>query len=154
MLPAHLEPNPALPPAPADLPAGDACADMQEAIEARLGEAGYANYETSAFARHSPPAATTSTTGISETTWGSAGAHSKLTLHDRVLRQMRWKHPAAYLKTPPPACHSRKSEVGGADLPFEFLERPAVCRRVPAWSFRGSRTARPIAAVLAELWAA
>jgi coproporphyrinogen III oxidase-like Fe-S oxidoreductase len=28
-----------------------------------------------------------------------AGAHSKLTLHDRVLRQMRWKQPKPLIST-------------------------------------------------------
>ncbi len=36
---------------PPELPESDTCADMQDAIEARLAAAGYANYETSAFAQ-------------------------------------------------------------------------------------------------------
>ncbi|HAG75132.1 MAG TPA: oxygen-independent coproporphyrinogen III oxidase-like protein, partial [Thauera sp.] len=46
-----LEPNTHFAAFPPDLPEGDLCADMQEAIETRLAAAGYANYETSAFAQ-------------------------------------------------------------------------------------------------------
>ena len=104
--PAHLscyqltlEPNTRFAAFPPELPENDTCADMQEAIEARLAAAGYVNYETSAFAlagkqcRHN----------LNYWHFGDylgigAGAHSKLTLHDRVVRQMRWKQPAAYLE--------------------------------------------------------
>lgn len=141
---------------PADLPAGDACADMQEAIEARLGEAGYANYETSAFAR--PGHACRHNLNywhFGDYLGIGAGAHSKLTLHDRVLRQMRWKHPAAYLKNAAAGTPlQEESEVGGADLPFEFLMNALrLAEGFPPGLFE-ARTARPIAAVLAELRAA
>jgi putative oxygen-independent coproporphyrinogen III oxidase len=46
-----LEPNTHFAAFPPDLPEGDLCADMQEAIEAKLASAGYTNYETSAFAQ-------------------------------------------------------------------------------------------------------
>lgn len=45
-----LEPNTRFAAFPPELPEGDVCADMQEAIEARLAAAGFSNYETSAFA--------------------------------------------------------------------------------------------------------
>ena len=46
-----LEPNTRFAAFPPELPESDQCADMQEAIEARLAAAGFRNYETSAFAR-------------------------------------------------------------------------------------------------------
>ena len=77
--PAHLscyhltlEPNTPFHAAPPALPDDDLAADMQEMIEARLGEAGYRHYETSAFARPGRSAGTTSTTGTSATTSASA----------------------------------------------------------------------------------
>jgi oxygen-independent coproporphyrinogen-3 oxidase len=36
---------------PPELPEADICADMQDAIEAKLSAAGYVHYETSAFAQ-------------------------------------------------------------------------------------------------------
>lgn len=132
--PAHLscyqltlEPNTLFAARPPELPEGDACADMQDAIEARLAEAGYVHYETSAFAkpgyqcRHN----------LNYWTFGDylgigAGAHGKLTLPDQngfsVQRQMRWKQPKQYLEqvaagTPVQEQHGVATE----DLPFEFL---------------------------------
>ena len=94
-----LEPNTRFAAFPPELPEGDLCADMQDAIEARLAAAGYTNYETSAFAR----AGKQCRHNLNYWHFGDylgigAGAHSKLTLHDRVLRQMRWKQPAACMK--------------------------------------------------------
>ena len=118
-----LEPNTPFAAFPPELPEGDTCADMQEAIEARLAGAGYANYETSAFARTGKQCRH----NLNYWHFGDylgigAGAHSKLTLHDRVLRQMRWKHPNAYLQniragTPV----QEETRIAGASLPFEFL---------------------------------
>jgi hypothetical protein len=69
-----IEANTAFAAQPPTLPEADSCADMQDAIEARLAEAGYTHYETSAFAQRASSAGTTSTTGISATTWASAPA--------------------------------------------------------------------------------
>ncbi|MDR0441364.1 MAG: radical SAM family heme chaperone HemW, partial [Candidatus Accumulibacter sp.] len=46
-----IEPGTAFAASPPALPDPDRCADMGEAIEAALGEAGFVHYETSAFAR-------------------------------------------------------------------------------------------------------
>ena len=118
-----LEPNTAFAASPPLLPDPDHCADMQEAIEARLAKAGFTHYETSAFAqpgrecRHN----------LNYWTFGDylgigAGAHSKLTLHDRVLRQMRWKQPKQYLSRIP-AGQTLQDEFSVAveDLPCEFM---------------------------------
>ena len=118
-----LEPNTRFAAFPPELPESDECADMQDAIEARLAEAGYSNYETSAFAR----AQRQCRHNLNYWYFGDylgigAGAHAKLTLHDRVLRQMRWKHPAAYLenvRNGSPVQDSR--EIAAGELPFEFL---------------------------------
>ena len=93
-----IEANTAFAARPPVLPDHDACAEMQQAIEERLAEAGYVHYETSAFAR---PAAQCRH-NLNYWHFGDylgigAGAHGKLTLHDRILRQMRWKNPGQYL---------------------------------------------------------
>ena len=118
-----LEPNTRFAAFPPELPEGDLCADMQDAIETRLAAAGFSNYETSAFAR----AGKQCRHNLNYWYFGDylgigAGAHSKLTLHDRVLRQMRWKHPNAYLdnvQQGKPLQESR--EIAGSELPFEFM---------------------------------
>ena len=122
-----LEPNTAFAAAPPVLPDPDRCADMQDAIEDRLAAAGFAHYETSAFAqpgrqcRHN----------LNYWTFGDylgigAGAHGKLTLHDgkrwEVRRQMRWKQPKQYLAQVAQAKPIQEEfSVEMADLPFEFM---------------------------------
>ncbi len=118
-----LEPNTAFAAAPPILPDPDRCADMQDAIEARLAAAKFTHYETSAFAqpgrqcRHN----------LNYWTFGDylgigAGAHGKLTLHNRVLRQMRWKQPKQYLaKVAEGTPVQDEFSVEAAELPFEFM---------------------------------
>ena len=118
-----LEPNTPFYRTPPSLPDDDASATMQEAIEELLGSAGYQHYETSAFAqpgkrcRHN----------LNYWQFGDylgigAGAHSKLSFHDRILRQSRYKHPASYLQKTPTGEHIEQEKVLGAeDLGFEFM---------------------------------
>ncbi len=118
-----LEPNTAFAAAPPVLPDPDRCADMQDAIEARLADAGYTHYETSAFAQ----AGWQCRHNLNYWTFGDylgigAGAHGKLTLHDRVLRQMRWKQPKQYLAKVADATPLQgEFSVAAAELSFEFM---------------------------------
>ncbi|WP_374683287.1 radical SAM family heme chaperone HemW [Accumulibacter sp.] len=118
-----IEANTAFAAQPPTLPAADTCADMQDAIEARLAAAGYAHYETSAFARSGRQCQH----NLNYWHFGDylgigAGAHGKLTLHDRVLRQMRWKRPEQYLaKVAAGTPIQQEFAVAAADLPFEFM---------------------------------
>ncbi len=151
-----LEPNTRFAAFPPELPEGDTCADMQDAIEAKLAAAGFTNYETSAFAqpgrqcRHN----------LNYWYFGDylgigAGAHSKLTLHDRVLRQMRWKHPKAYLENVANGNPVQESnEVAAADLPFEFLMNALRLADGFHPSLFEARTAQPLGRILPQLKAA
>ncbi|HET7766566.1 MAG TPA: radical SAM family heme chaperone HemW [Burkholderiales bacterium] len=108
---------------PPALPDEDASAAMQDTIAASLARAGYADYETSAWAqpgrqcRHN----------LNYWRFGDylgigAGAHSKLSFPDRVTRSARWKQPKEYLervREGRPVQESR--EVGREDLVFEFM---------------------------------
>ncbi|PKO35153.1 MAG: oxygen-independent coproporphyrinogen III oxidase-like protein [Betaproteobacteria bacterium HGW-Betaproteobacteria-7] len=151
-----LEPNTRFAAFPPQLPEADLCADMQEAIEARLADAGYRNYETSAFAQ----AGKQCLHNLNYWHFGDylgigAGAHSKLTLHDRVLRQMRWKHPKAYLdNTLTGRPLQEESQVAAASLPFEFLMNALRLSDGFAPPLFELRTSRPLATILPQLQAA
>ena len=118
-----LEPNTLFYKHPPPLPDHDASAAMQEAIEARLAENGYGHYETSAFAK----AGHECRHNLNYWQFGDylgigAGAHSKLSFHDCIVREMRYKHPATYLQKiadGDPVQEHRP--ITAADLPFEFM---------------------------------
>jgi putative oxygen-independent coproporphyrinogen III oxidase len=84
---------------PPVLPDEDTSTDMQQQLDEILGAKGFEHYETSAYAqpnqrcRHN----------LNYWQFGDylgigAGAHSKLTFHDRVVRQARHKHPKLYIQ--------------------------------------------------------
>ena len=85
---------------PAGIPDHDAAYDIQEACQARIASAGYAQYETSAYARPGRQCAH----NLNYWHFGDylgigAGAHGKLTLgaEQRILRRWKLRHPASYL---------------------------------------------------------
>lgn len=141
---------------PAGLPENDLAADMQDAIEARLTRAGYGNYETSAFAH--PGHACHHNLNywhFGDYLGIGAGAHSKLTLHDRVLRQMRWKHPTAYLEQVAQGRPVQEEHaVGARELPCEFLMNALRLEAGFAPALFEARTGQPLAIILPQLQAA
>jgi putative oxygen-independent coproporphyrinogen III oxidase len=108
---------------PPNLPDDDQSYLMQENIEKQLGSEGFHHYETSAFARPGRQC------GHNLNYWQfgdylgiGAGAHSKLSFHDRIIRQMRVKHPRQYMVSAMkgrPVAEERT--VGAEELPFEFM---------------------------------
>jgi oxygen-independent coproporphyrinogen-3 oxidase len=118
-----LEPNTAFHRAPPPLPDEDSAATMQEAIDAALLGAGYGHYETSAYAR----SGSESRHNLNYWRFGDylgigAGAHSKLSFSDRIIRQMRWKHPRTYLEQAAAGTYVQEENiVGRADRVFEFM---------------------------------
>ena len=148
-----IEPNTAFAVSPPALPDSDRCADMQDAIEARLGEAGFVHYETSAFARPGRQCRH----NLNYWTFGDylgigAGAHGKLTLHDgkvwEVRRQMRWKQPKQYLSGVA-AGRPLQDEfsVGAGDLPFEFMMNALRLNEGFDAALFEARTAQPLTVV-------
>jgi oxygen-independent coproporphyrinogen-3 oxidase len=129
---------------------------MQESIEARLAAAGYANYETSAFAQPGKQCKHNLNYWYFGDYLGiGAGAHSKLTLHDRVLRQMRHKHPKAYLESirgGSAVQEDKAVEISG--LPFEFLMNALRLADGFHPSLFEARTAQSLNVILPQLRAA
>ncbi len=118
-----LEPNTAFAANPPSLPDDEVAADMQERVEALLGEAGYRHYETSAFARPGSECRH----NLNYWQFGDylgigAGGHSKLSFHDRIVRQARTKHPNDYLsKAGRAEAVTEQRQIASAELPFEFM---------------------------------
>jgi oxygen-independent coproporphyrinogen-3 oxidase len=118
-----LEPNTLFYRNPPPLPDDDASGEMQQHIEALLAAHGYEHYETSAFAQPKKRARH----NLNYWQFGDylgigAGAHSKLSFHDKVLRQMRHKQPQAYLDAVARGEPVQEEhEVTHKDIAFEFM---------------------------------
>lgn len=148
-----LEPNTPFFQHPPALPDDDAAADMQEAIEARLRDAGYEHYETSAFAR---PGAR-SRHNLAYWTFADylgigAGAHGKLSTPAGIVREMRHKHPQRYLDASAGGQFVQESRTVTRDeLPFEFMMNALrLSDGVPAASFE-QRTGLPLSVITVQL---
>ncbi|MET0328618.1 MAG: radical SAM family heme chaperone HemW [Luteimonas sp.] len=110
---------------PTGIPDDDLAWDMQERCQALLAEAGYAQYEVSAYARPGKRCAH----NLNYWRFGDylgigAGAHGKLTLgsEQTILRRWKSRHPTAWL-----AGAGSAAGIGGderiepARRPFEFM---------------------------------
>jgi len=121
-----LEPNTVFAARPPEgLPDDDLAWDMQEHCQAMLADAGYAQYEVSAYARPGRQCAH----NLNYWRFGDylgigAGAHGKLSLgsEQEILRRWKLKHPTAWL-----AAAGSDAAIGGDEhiapqqRPFEFM---------------------------------
>ena len=118
-----LEPNTFFAKHPPIVPDDDASADMQDMIKDLTVSAGYAQYEVSAYAKPKRQARH----NFNYWQFGDylgigAGAHSKLSFPHRVVRQMRYKQPKAYLEHVLRGTQiQEQGEISREDLPFEFM---------------------------------
>ena len=151
-----LEPNTVFHRYPPALPDADAAANMQDAIEARLGEGGFTHYETSAYARTGRECRH----NLNYWRFGDylgigAGAHSKLSFPDRITRQARFKQPNSYFDNlGKGTAVSEEQVVGPRDLPFEFMMNALrLTEGFPVAMFT-ERTGLPITAAAKALAAA
>jgi putative oxygen-independent coproporphyrinogen III oxidase len=148
-----IEPNTLFARRPPPVPDDDTAADIGDMVENALTAAGYAHYETSAFAR----AGAECRHNLNYWRFGDylgigAGAHSKLSFPDRIVRQVRAKHPRDYLERAPRAVPViEEHEVTRKDLGFEFmLNALRLTEGVPASLF-AERTGFPLVIVDREL---
>jgi putative oxygen-independent coproporphyrinogen III oxidase len=108
---------------PAGLPDPDLASDMLDLITARTGATGLKRYEVSAYARDGHRCVH----NLNYWQFGDylgigAGAHSKLSFPNRVLRQVRWREPAAFMiHAIAGQAVSNEHEVARKELPFEFM---------------------------------
>ena len=91
--------------------------------------------------------------GVAEVDLGiGAGAHGKLSFPHRVLRQVRWREPAAYMKNALLGqAVSNEHEVARRDLPFEFMLNALRLREGFDLARFAERTGLPLSAVQAPL---
>lgn len=118
-----IEPNTVFAKAPPPIPADDDAAAIHDAVGESAEAAGYSHYETSAYAK--PGRACRH--NLNYWRFGDylgigAGAHSKISFPDRIVRESRSRSPVVYMQRvhagDPPV---ERNEVKVADLPFEFM---------------------------------
>jgi putative oxygen-independent coproporphyrinogen III oxidase len=116
-----LEPNTYFAQFPPPLPQDEILWDIQAAGEKRLADAGYQNYEVSAYCRENH----FSRHNLNYWQFGDyigigAGAHSKITLADgSIWRFWKVKHPKEYLTTT--TFIAGKQQITREELPLEFM---------------------------------
>ncbi|MBI3350374.1 MAG: oxygen-independent coproporphyrinogen III oxidase-like protein [Burkholderiales bacterium] len=131
---------------PAGLPDPDLASDMLDLITARTGVGGLARYEVSAYARDGHRCAH----NLNYWQFGDylgigAGAHSKLSFPNRVLRQVRWREPAAFMAQANKV--SNEQEVARKELPFEFMLNALRLKEGVTMTQFLERTGLPVSAI-------
>lgn len=146
-----MEPNTVFWSQPPQLPEDDLLWDIQEAGQALLAEAGYAQYEVSAYAR----AGRQARHNLNYWTFGDflgigAGAHAKLSSPEgRIQRTWKTRLPKDYLD-PAKAFQAGARELDAGELPFEFLMNALrLTDGVPAGLYP-QRTGLPLADLAAS----
>ena len=118
-----LEPNTYFAKHPPPVPDDDTSAGMQDMIEEMTASAGYRHYEVSAYAKPGHQ----SRHNLNYWQFGDylgigAGAHSKLSFPHRIVRQMRYKQPKAYMENMAAGrAIQEEFEVGRDEIGFEFM---------------------------------
>jgi putative oxygen-independent coproporphyrinogen III oxidase len=118
-----IEPNTYFAKFPPTVPEDDLAYDMLDHLVARASQTGLARYEVSAFAQ----AGHRCWHNLNYWRFGDylgigAGAHSKLSFAHRVVRQVRVREPKLYMERAMQGqAVSQDSEIGRADLAFEFM---------------------------------
>jgi len=148
-----IEPNTLFHRHPPRLPDDELSADIEDLVDTSLASAGYRHYETSAHAR----AGYECRHNVNYWRFGDylgigAGAHSKISFHNRVVRQVRYKKPEQYLEQAESGAPLiEEHEVTRADIGFEFmLNALRLDDGVPVGLFR-ERTGFPLTLVEKEL---
>jgi coproporphyrinogen III oxidase-like Fe-S oxidoreductase len=173
-----IEPNTYFHRFPPRLPDDETAAAIEEAIAAKLAAAGYDHYETSAYAKRGGSALIEKPPGelliphpssliparsarcahnLNYWMFGDyvgigAGAHGKLSYPDRVVREVRVRHPERYLEAAEGGHPVQEHQVVRPDdLPFEFMMNALRLNEGFALALFAERTGLPLTAVLREL---
>lgn len=150
-----LEPNTLFAARPPKLPDEDSAWDMQEACQQRLAQAGYAQYEVSAYARDGLRSAH----NVNYWSFGDylgigAGAHGKLSdaSSGLLVRTTKYKLPRSYLEHAARGdALGTRSEVPPGDRPFEFMMNALRLNDGVSRTLFAQRTGMPAAVLDAKL---
>ncbi len=151
-----LEPNTLFHRYPPALPDDDASSDMQQEIESLLAAGGFQHYETSAFAQPGKR----SRHNLNYWQFGDylgigAGAHSKISAHDSVLRQSRYKQPQQYIDSVQQGnMLQTENRLERDDLCFEFMMNALRLTEGFAPQLFTERTSLPLLLLRSQLDAA
>ena len=138
---------------PPPLPDDDLAAAMLDRVDARCEASGLERYEVSAYARPGQRARH----NLNYWEFGDylgigAGAHGKLSFAHRVVRQVRWRDPAAYmLGAERGGAVAQEHEIARADLAFEFMLNALRLKGGFALARFSERTGLPLSAVESQL---
>jgi len=144
-----LEPNTLFHRYPPSLPDDETAADIEDAVHAKLGAAGYRHYETSAYARPGRECRH----NVNYWRFGDylgigAGAHSKLSFADRIVRQVRYRQPRQYMDETDAGAfrvHAERAAPGRrrSEDALRGTHRMSACARPARARYRrGARIAR------------
>lgn len=138
---------------PPGLPDNDTCYIMQDAIIANLARHGYERYEISAYAKGSAR----SEHNLNYWLFGDylgigAGAHSKISFADKIIRQIRQKQPQSYMDSVLTKQHIiEDNAVLPTSIPFEFaMNAFRLIDGVPIATF-SERTGLSLNSILPQL---
>jgi oxygen-independent coproporphyrinogen-3 oxidase len=151
-----LEPNTLFHRFPPSLPDEEISAAIGDVVEERLVAAGYAHYETSAYARPGHECKH----NLNYWRFGDylgigAGAHSKLSFHDRIVREMRFKQPREYLaRAAAGDAVQARHAIERRELGFEFMMNALRLAEGFDVTLFAERTGLPLVAVDRPLAAA
>ena len=133
---------------PSELPDDDTAYDMLDTITGLTARAGLQRYEVSAYAQPGHEC----WHNVNYWSYGDylgigAGAHSKLTFAHRVIRQVRLREPALYMRQAAAGrALASSDEVKREDLAFEFMMNALRLRQGFDRAWMTERTGLPASA--------
>jgi oxygen-independent coproporphyrinogen-3 oxidase len=148
-----IEPNTLFYHQPPTVPDDDSSSEMQDEIEKALAAHGYQHYETSAFALPNLRAKH----NVNYWQFGDylgigAGAHSKISFHDKIVRQARFKQPQAYMSQVAAGSPVQtETVIAKNELGFEFMMNALRLNEGFASTLYQERTNLPLHTLQREL---
>ena len=118
-----IEPNTLFHRQPPVLPDDELSLDMQDYLQAELAAAGLRHYEVSAYAQPNHECQH----NVNYWQFGDyigigAGAHGKISQHDRIVRTARFKHPQRYVQAvSQDSAVETEQYLTRSELPFEYM---------------------------------